>query len=279
LAPISGAPEYREAMAGHERPEIARVVGASHAKPALVVLLAIVALIGAATWKPWAIAPDMQARPTLAEVAVQPSPASVVTLGGVQPILALDASIMGFTDGHRAWGVAAAYVPVTEIAVAARRRLPSVTPVVDWKAAEPAHRIEIPATAQAVATVALAVTWPSDTLPRDIRLFYRTPAVQVGPELSVRPRTREIPLVRPFPGIAMFEWQAGSDVVDPSHLSWSRASGVFYLPPSEPLPLRPRDWLTSGWPAGEYEFRVQNVDARTSAVRFSLRGASEAPVP
>jgi hypothetical protein len=276
-------------MAGHERPEVVRVVGASHAKPALVALLVIVALIGMATWKPWASGPRVRARPAPAEVAVQPAitppgPArtpdeAVVTLGGVQPILALDTSIMGFVDGHRAWGVAAAYVPVSQIAVAARRRLPSVTPVVDWKAAEPAHRPDIPATTQAVATVALAVTWPSGTLPSDIRLFYRTPAVQVGPELSVRPRTREIPLVRPFPGIAMFEWQAGSDVVDPSHLSWSRASGVFYLPPSEPLPLRPREWLTSGWLAGEYEFRVQNVDGRTSTVRFSLRGASEAPFP
>jgi hypothetical protein len=154
-----------------------------------------------------------------------------------------------------------------------------VTPVVDWKAAEPAHRPEIPATAQAVATVALAVTWPSGTLPSDIRLFFRSPGVQNGPELSTRLRTREMSLVRPLPGIAMFEWQAGSAVVDPSHLSWSRASGVFYLPPSEPLPVRPRDWLTSGWLAGDYEFRVQDIDGRTSTVRFSLRGASKTFVP
>ena len=272
-------------MAGHERPEVVRVVGASDAKPALVALLVIVALVGVAAWKPWASA--AQARPAPADVASQPAvtpapaetPYGAIVVQGVQPIAALDTSIMGFTDGHRAWGVASAYVPVSQIAIAVRKRLPSVTPVVDWKAAEPAHRIEIPATAQAVATVALAVTWPPDTLPNDIRLFYRTPAVQVGPELSVRPRTREIPLVRPFPGIAMFDWQAGSDVVDPSHLSWSRASGVFYLPPSEPLPVRPRDWLGSGWPAGDYEFRVQNVDGRTSTARFSLRGASETPVP
>jgi hypothetical protein len=272
-------------MASHERPEVVRVVGASSAKPALVALLVIVVLIGMAAWKPWASAPER--RPALADVAAQPlvtpvaaeTPYGAIVVQGVQPIVALDTSIMGFIDGHRAWGVAAAYVPVSQIAVAARKHLPSVTPVVDWKATAAAHRTEIPATAQAVATVALAVTWPSDTLPTDIRLFYRTPAVQVGPELSVRPRTREIPLVRPFPGIAMFDWQAGSDVVDPSHLSWSRASGVFYLPASEPLPVRPRDWLGSGWLAGDYEFRVQNVDGRLSTVPFSLRGASEAPVP
>jgi hypothetical protein len=272
-------------MAGHERPEVVRVVGASHAKPAFVALLVIVALIGVAAWKPWASASE--ARPAPAEVAAQPAvtpapaetPYGAIVVQGVKPIVALDTSIMGFTDGHGAWGVAAAYVPVSLIAVAARKRLPSVTPVVDWKAAEPTHRIEIPATAQAVATVALAVTWPSGTSTRDIRLFYRTAAVQVGPELSTRPRTREIPLLRPFPGIAMFAWDGGSGAVDPSRLSWSRAPGVFYLPPSQQLPTRPRDWLTSGWPAGEYEFRVQNVDSRTSTVRFTLRGASEASVP
>ncbi len=272
-------------MAGHERPEIVRVVGASDAKPALLALLAIVALIGTAVWKPWPSTPGWADLPAAAEPAVtapvagETADPAVVMVGGIQPILGLDTSVMGLADGHRAWGVAAAYVPVWQIAVAARRRLPSVAPVVDWKAAEPLHRVEIPATAQAVATVALAVTWPSDALPRDIRLFYRTAAVQVGAELSVRPRTREMPLLRPFPGVAMFAWQAGSDVVDPSHLSWSRAPGVFYLPPSEPPPVRPRDWLTLGWPAGEYEFRVENVDGGTSSVGFSLRGASAAPIP
>ncbi len=272
-------------MAGQERPEVARVVGASHARPALVALLAIVVLIGTAVWKPWSRTAESEDRPVAAEpaatpaVAVQAQDAAAVTVAGVLPILGLDTSVMGFADGHNAWGVAAAYVPVSQIAVAARKRLPSVTPVVDWRAADPRRRVELPGSAQAVAAVALAVTWPSDTLPRDIRLFYRTPAVQVGPELSVRPRTREIPLLRPFPGIAMFAWDGGSGAVDPSRLSWSRAPGVFYLPPSQPLPSRPRDWLASGWPAGEYEFRVQNVDGMTSTVRFSLRGASQAPDP
>jgi hypothetical protein len=264
-------------MAGQEHPVLARVDSTQRAQPAIVALLAIVALIGTAVWKPWASVSEARPGPTAvaAQPAITPEPAQTpygaIVVEGVEPIVALDTSIMGFADGHRSWGVAAAYVPVSQVAVAARKRLPSVTPVVDWKAAEPVHPVGIPATPQAVAIVALAVTWPSDILPRDIRLFYRTVAVQVGPELSTRVRTREMPLLRPLPGIAMFAWQAGSDVVDPSHLSWSRAPGVFYLPPSA-LPVRPRDWLTAGWPAGEYEFRVENADGELSRVRFLLGG-------
>jgi hypothetical protein len=265
-------------MAGQEHPVLARVASAQRAQPAIIAFLAIVALIATAVWKPWAGVSEARPGPTAvaAQPGITPEPAQTpygsVLVEGVQPILALDTSIMGFADGHRSWGVAAAYVPVSQVAIAARKRLPSVTPVVDWKAADPVHRPEVPATAQAVAVVALAVTWPSDTLPRDIRLFYRTATVQAGPELSTRARTREMPLLRPLPGIAMFAWQAGSDVVDPSHLSWSRAPGVFYLPPSAALPVRPRDWLTAGWPGGEYEFRVENADGALSQVRFSLGG-------
>jgi hypothetical protein len=287
--PTLGVPEYRATMAGHERSEITRVVPARRSEPAVVALLAIVALIGAALWKPWANAPDAQPRPAPADLLVGPAVAppgaahspdsALVTVAGVQPILALDTSIMGLADGHRGWGVAAAYVPVTQIAVATRRRLSSIRPVVDWQAVEPGRRLDIPATAQAVATVGLAITWPSGTSPRDIRLFYRTAAVKAGPELSVRPRTREIPLFRPLPGVAMFTWQPASGVVDPSRFSWSRSPGIFYLPPSESLPTRPRDWLRSGWPAGEYQFRVECADWESVNFRFSLRGTTGAPLP
>jgi hypothetical protein len=199
--------------------------------------------------------------------------AVIVTVTGDQPIAGLDISRMGLADAHRAWGVAAAYVPVTQIAVATRRRLSSVRPVVLWQAVEPGRRVELPATGQAVATVALAATWPSARSPREIRLFYRSPGVQNGPELSTRLRTREMSLVRPLPGIAMFAWQADGEAVDASDAAWTHASGVFYLPPSDPFPTRPRHWLTSGWPAGAYEFRVTDADG-TSVVAFWLRGAS-----
>ena len=276
-------------MAGPERPEIASVVSAPRAEPALVAFLAIVVLVGAAIWKPWASGLDAQARPVPAEVVVQPrttpraaaptAAAAIVTVTGDQPIAGLDISRMGFADGHRAWGVAAAYVPVTQIAVATRRRLLSVRPLADWQAVEPGtrvvpgNRVELPATGQAISTVALAVTWPSAMSPHEIRLFYRSPGVPIGPELSTRLRTREMSLVRPLPGIAMFAWQADGNAVDTSDAAWTDASGVFYLPPSDPLPTRPRQWLSSGWPAGAYEFRVTNADG-TSVVAFWLRGAS-----
>lgn len=275
-------------MAVQDRPEVVRVPGAG-AEPALVALLAVVVLVGAAIWKPWANGPDTLARPVPAEVVVQPrttpraaapiTDAAIVTVAGDQPIAGLDISIMGLADTHRAWGVAAAYVPVTQIAVATRRRLSSIRPVVDWQAVGPGsrielgNRVELPGTGQAISTVALAVTWPSGRSPHEIRLFYRSPGVQNGPELSTRLRTREMSLVRPLPGIAMFSWQADGEAVDSSEAAWTHASGVFYLPPSDPLPTRPRHWLTSGWPAGAYEFRVTDADG-TSVVAFWLRGAS-----
>jgi hypothetical protein len=276
-------------MAVQDRPEVVRVMPGARAEPALVALLAVVVLVGAAIWKPWASGSDAPARTVPAEVVVQPrttpraaAPTAhqvIVTVTGDQPIAGLDISRMGLADAHLAWGVAAAYVPVTQIAVASRRRLSSVRPVVDWQVVEPGtravpgNRVELPTTGQAVATVALAVTWPSGRSPHEIRLFYRSPGVQNGPELSTRLRTREMSLVRPLPGIAMFSWQADGNAVDTSDAAWTDASGVFYLPPSDPLPTRPRHWLGSGWPAGAYEFRVTDADG-TSVVAFWLRGSS-----
>jgi hypothetical protein len=282
-------------MAVQDQPEVVRVIPGARAEPALVALLAVVVLVGAAIWKPWANESDAQARPVPAKVVVQPrttprapaptAQAAVVTVTGDQPIAGLDISRMDLADAHRAWGVAAAYVPVTQIAVATRRRLSSVRPAVDWHAVEPGNRVEsgntvepgnpveLPATGQAVTIVALAVTWPSGRSPHEIRLFYRSPGVQIGPELSTRLGTREMSLVRPLPGIAMFSWQADGEAVDTSRGARTDASGVFYLPPSDPLPTRPRHWLTSGWPAGAYEFRVTDADG-TSVVAFRLRGAS-----
>ena len=282
-------------MAIQDRPEVVRVIPGARAKPAFVALMVVVVLVGAAIWKPWANGPDAPARTVPAEVVVQPrttpraaAPTAhqvIVTVTGDQPIAGLDISRMGLADAHRGWGVAAAYVPVTQIAVATRRRLSSVRPIVDWRAVEPGNRakpgnraesgnrVEIPATGQAVATVALAVTWPSGRSPHEIRLFYRSPGVQNGPELSTRLRTREMSLVRPLPGIAMFAWQGDGNAVDTSDAAWKDASGVFYLPPSDPLPTRPRHWLTSGWPAGAYEFRVMDAE-ETTVVAFWLRGWS-----
>jgi hypothetical protein len=276
-------------MAVQDRPEVVRVIPGARAEPALVALLVVVVLVGAAIWKPWASGSDAPARPLPAQVVVQPlitpraatpiADAAIVTVTGDQPITGLDISRMGLADAHRGWGVAAAYVPVTQIAVATRRRLSSVRPIVEWQAVEPGNpvdpgnRVELPATGQAVATVALAVTWPSGRSPHEIRLFYRSPGVQNGPELSTRLRTREMSLVRPLPGIAMFAWQGDGNAVDTSDAAWTDASGVFYLPPSDPLPTRPRHWLTSGWPAGAYEFRVMDAE-ETTVVAFWLRGWS-----
>jgi hypothetical protein len=276
-------------MAAQDQPQVERVMPGARAEPAFVALMVVVVLVGAAIWKPWANGPAALAGPAPAQVAVQPrttprtvastADAAIVIVTGDQPIAGLDVSTMGLADGHRAWGVAAAYVPVTQIAVATRRRLSSVRPVVEWQAvqpsdrAEPGNRVELPGAGQAIAIVALAVTWPAGRSPREIRLFYRSPGVQNGPELSTRLRTREMSLVRPLPGIAMFAWQADGKTLDTSEAAWRHASGAFYLPPSDPLPTRPRHWLTSGWPAGAYEFRVTDA-VGTSVIAMWLRGAS-----
>jgi hypothetical protein len=270
-------------MAVQDRPEVVRVMPGARAEPALVALLAVVVLVGAAIWKPWANGPDALARPVPAEVVVQPrttpraaapvADAAIVTVAGDQPIAAVDLSIMGSVDSHEDWGVSAAFVPITEIAVATRKRLPSVEAKVDWTAIEPGRRVEIAASRAAIATVALAVTWQAMRPPREVRLFYLgAPGTSEG--AGNAGEAREVQLLRPLPRIVTLERRVGREHFHPSErVVWPYLSGVFYLPPSGPLPARPRDWLSAGWPAGEYEFRVTDADG-TVVIPFGLRGSS-----
>jgi hypothetical protein len=270
-------------MTGQDRLEVERVLPGTRVEPALVALVAIVALVGAATWKPWADPDDATTTPigpVPAQAAAQslvtttPAPtAEAVVLGptGVQPIAALNLSTMGVADSHEGWGVSVAYLPITNIAVATRKRLPSVTPMVEWTAVEPDRPVELPAAVPAIATVAVAVTWPSSPPPRNVRLFYlgRAPEASEG---------REVDLLRPLPRIVTLARRGGREHFHPSErVAWPYLSGVFYLPPSGSLPARPRDWLSSGWPAGEYEFRVTRADGGIVHARFLLGGSASSP--
>jgi hypothetical protein len=269
-------------MAVQDRPEVVRVIARPRVEPALVVLVAIVALVSAAIWKPWTETAKDPVRPARAEIdggsprVVMPTlTVEAVVLGsaGERSIAALDLSIIGSVDSHEGWGVSAAYVPITDIAVATRKRLPSVKPTVEWTAVEPGRRVEVPVSGPAIATVAIAVTWPSSLPPRDVRLFHLRPRGS-----GSDPASREVELLRPLPRIVTLTRRGGREHFHPSErVAWPFLSGVFYLPPSGPLPARPRDWLSAGWPAGEYEFRVTRADGEVVKVRFFMRGGG-APV-
>jgi hypothetical protein len=265
-------------MAVQDRPEVVRVLAHARVEPALVVLVAIVTLVSAAIWKPWTEAAKVQARPAAAEIddqahgVVTPAPTDeAVVLGsaGVRHIAALDISHMGPIDPHERWGVSAAYIPITEIALATRKRLPSVKPSVGWSALEPdARHVEIPSPGPAIAAAALAVTWPDIPPPSEVRLSYLGPR-GLGGESS---GAREVELLRPLPRFVTLAQRGGREHFHPSErMAWPYLSGVFYLPPWGSVPTRPRDWLRAGWPAGAYEFRVTGADG-TFVIPFWLRG-------
>ena len=62
-------------------------------------------------------------------------------------------------------------------------------------------------------------------------------------------------------------------------LAWERLSGVFFLPPTGPMPTAPSGWLRSGWPAGAYEFRIDGTDGSMSSLPFVLEGGAGTPLP
>jgi hypothetical protein len=150
----------------------------------------------------------------------------------------------------------------------------------DWSAVEPGRGVEIPASGAAIATVALAVTWPGIPPPREVRLFYfgpRASSEKAGDARGAR-KAREVELLRPLPRIVTLARRGGREHFHPSErVAWPYLSGVLYLPPSGPLPARPRDWLSAGWPAGEYEFRVTRADGGIVHARFLLGGSASSP--
>ncbi len=115
-------------------------------EPAAVVILAAVVIMAAGLWKPWGAAAAPLPTSALGASAAagigaagRPFPAVSGLLTEAPslrtaPAPSLDGlglSFMGVTDLHRAWGVAAAYVPRGVIRDAARRGQADVTPVVD----------------------------------------------------------------------------------------------------------------------------------------------------
>ena len=277
-------------MTAEDRPEVVRIPRPRF-DPAVIVLAAIVALVGVATWKPWdvpsrsvaSLAPTLPTSGVPGFAGATPPTVDVAGLGSTPiPLIAgLDFSSVGLVDPQEEWGVAAAYVQVTDVAVAARTRMPSVEPTLDWSAVEPGGPLRLPHLPNgdhpAIATVALAATWPAGPVPTSVRLYYR--GVPPG-TLTQLGAAREVGLLRPLPLIVRLATGTGRAHFYPSEsLAWERLSGVFFLPPTGPLPTAPSGWLRSGWPAGAYEFRIDGTDGSTSSLPFVLEGGAGTPLP
>jgi hypothetical protein len=253
--------------------------------PPIVVVVALV-VVGAALWKPWS-QPDAErstasGAPSIALGSTSSSRPSSATNrrppGADTPAsrsrpssFGLNLAYMGTTVGRASWGVAAAYVPLTQIVRADAIDRAWVTPVVTWHSLEPDGRKQGPILDRSQsATVALAVTWPAGLDPKTVRLEY-VPRPAPNPLLARQVAPRLIPLdgalvamVSPIP----LEWQTIGGAASPD---WERRSGTFFLPP-ESIPTEPADWLTAAWPPGEYAFRIELADGRLARLPFILAG-------
>jgi hypothetical protein len=277
-------------MTAEDRPQVVRLPR-SRFEPAAIAFIAIVALVGVAIWKPWVSGPSANATalpllPTSGEpgfAGVASPTVDVAGLGSTPiPLIAgLDFSSIGLVDPAEEWGVAAAYVQVTDVAVAARTQMPSVEPSLDWSPVVPGGSVRLAHLPNgdhpAIATVALAATWPAGPLPTSVRLYYRGALLGAATRPGV---AREVGLLRPLPLIVRLATGTGRAHFYPSEsLAWERLSGVFFLPPTGPMPTAPAGWLRSGWPAGAYEFRVDDMDGTTSRLPFILEGEAGTPLP
>lgn len=195
------------------------------------------AFVTAALWKPWP-AGTAGPRPPSPVVAAPWAAAPGPVLVGPATPSGLDLSFIGPLDTHRAWGVAAAYVPrrVLRDALVAGRS--TVVPVADWTLAGAADPVTL--NHPDSIAVAVAVTWPSSVRPSSVALL------GVG-----GPR----PLGDPLPALATRAGPAPAvrDAVD--QVAWSAVSGAFFLPPTAPSGLA--GWLGGGWPSGTYTFLVE----------------------
>jgi hypothetical protein len=252
-------------MSDSQRPELIRVGGGRRLAPSLMVVVTAVVLVGAAIWKPWQAAdrPAASAGPSAAATAGSPAatgsspggPAGSAPGGGPptpgpQPLLfhGLDLAFLGTYDAHTGWGVAVASVPTNEVPTATGA--PPLVPVVDWQAVNPRANGPGPTLdPSGSTTLAVAVTWPAGTQPVSVGLDYLGP---VTPSGSQRP-----------------DGPAGSP-----RFQWLRGSGAFYVAPTSAVADDPSGWLARGWPAGNYEFFVTQLDGSNAILFFKLSGST-----
>jgi hypothetical protein len=264
-----------------DRPVVVRVASRRRVEPALVVAVLVLTLVGVALWKPWvngdrdadsappratglgaAVASDA---PRPAAVAATPRQRGGAVTRALPALYGLDLAYMGTADPHAAWGIAVAYAPTGNIALAVAGRRPTITPVVDWEAqqgrAVPDPIMDHPRTV----TIAVAVTWPHMPPPRAVRLVQTGMIASTGGAVTRLPAAQPIPLSEPLPLLVRL-------AVGPAPgIDWELISGTFYLP-SEGPPTDVRGWLTGGWHPGAYAFVVTQSDGSTRSLSFVLRG-------
>lgn len=240
-------------------------------------VVAVAVVLAAAVWKPWEVG-----RPTGRTAAVQvPAGAEVGLLPAITsdpretdapaptprqtPITfaGLDLEIMGTADPHPAWGVAVAYVSRTQFDNAARRRSPTVTPVVSWELIEPGRHAPGPTLDHpAVTSVAIAPTWPLGIRPRSIQVFFTPFGLGPTTGTSADPAARQaIPLGRSLSS----RLRDGAGQPPGSVFT----SGDFFLPSSTPLG-DPAGWIGSGWPSGAYVLEVDLEGGVRSTLPFTI---------
>jgi hypothetical protein len=247
--------------------------------PVGVVVLAAV-LVGAGLWKPWnepsagrsgaASGPPTEGLGAARSAGPSSSPnrrppgADTPASGSRPSSFGLNLARVGYRVERASWGVAAAYVPLGEIVRAETIDRQWVTPVVNWKSVAPDDRVRGPTLDRdETATVALAVTWPAESEPRSVELEYVGPASR-GVARATPGLPRMVPLGASLPilmSTAPAEWLA---IEEPR-------SGTLFLP-SEVLPSKPADWLTGGWPPGEYAFWLEFGDGSLARLPFVLGG-------
>jgi hypothetical protein len=266
--------------------EIAPVTARRRIGPFSVVVVAL-AVIGAAMWKPWAAsdAPRVAVGPASSPMVLEsitpsfgqsspngrPPGTDAPAAADRRASFGLDLASIGGRVERASWGVAAAYVPVAEIIRAEAIGRPWVTPVVNWQSLAPDNYVRGPTLDRdETATVALAVTWPAESGPRSIELEYIGPAAR-GVARATSDLPRMVPLSASLPRLMSTvpsEWLA---IEGPGPLVWERQSGTLFLP-SEETASTPADWLTGGWPPGEYAFRLELDDGSLARLPFVLGG-------
>jgi hypothetical protein len=244
-------------------------------EPAAIVLVIAIAVVATALWKPWGAGPASDA---LAEARV-PAPPTTTATGGTAgssaavavardrafratgtfapPFAGLDLTFMGVADTHRAWGVAAAYVPHERIASNIAHGLSTVTPVVDWVSETPPGIGTRPVLNHLdTSAVAIGVTWPDGEAPGSVRL------IALDARLTIR-------LDYPLPQLAHLAVSGSRHgaALDPT--ADPPQSGTFFLPPSG-VPTNLSGWQTRGWAPGSYAFEVTGADRRIRVLPFEI---------
>jgi hypothetical protein len=245
-------------------------------EPAAIVLVIAIAVVATALWKPWGSGPasDASARgggpsppaTSVARVTAAASSGAVAsardrasgTAGAdAPPFAGLDLSFMGVADTHRAWGVAAAYVPHDRIATNIADGLSTVTPVVDWVSETPAGIGTRPVLNHlATTTVAIGVTWPVAETPGSVRL------IALDARLTIA-------LDYPLPQLAQFAASGSRNRPRLDPTADPPRSGTFFLPPSG-VPRSISDWQTRGWAPGSYAFAVTGADGHIRVLPFEI---------